>query len=417
MKSVVDDPRLGAVADSINQDRLIGTAVELVSISSPTGHEQGCADYVAEQLRGAGMTIAWQQVEEGRPNVIGTLEGSSGEPSLMFAGHLDTSYSGREPWAGKSGFKPEPQQRHGRIFGLGISNMKGALAAYIEVVRAIRDSGTRLRGDLLIAGVCGEIEKTQWGEYQGPDFRGYGVGSRALVVNGVVPDLCILGEATEGKLVLGHFGTMWVSLSVSGPFVHSAWSGPHAKENSILRMLSMLPAIEDWISEWTLSAREAGVAAVVNIGAIRGGYPWRVSRTPAQTELFLDMRVPPSMPMQHARASFMRLVATLRKRFPDHGVKAQTYLAAPGTILDGTHPLVSLIEQAHASVFGVTPERDIVRWFCDASAFAAHGIPTVIYGPSSGLPGPEGESLDVSELTNFTKAYALAAASLCGVDS
>ena len=39
--------------------------------------------------------------------------------------------------------------------------MKGALACYVEAVRALRDSGVRLRGDVMIAAVCGEIEKTQ----------------------------------------------------------------------------------------------------------------------------------------------------------------------------------------------------------------------------------------------------------------
>ena len=49
----------------------------------------------------------------------------------------------------------------GRLYGLGISNMKGALACYVEAVRALQDGGVRLRGDLLVAAVCGEIEKTQ----------------------------------------------------------------------------------------------------------------------------------------------------------------------------------------------------------------------------------------------------------------
>ena len=39
--------------------------------------------------------------------------------------------------------------------------MKGALACYVEAVRALQDAGVRLRGDVLIAAVCGEIEKTQ----------------------------------------------------------------------------------------------------------------------------------------------------------------------------------------------------------------------------------------------------------------
>ena len=63
----------------------------------------------------------------------------------MFNGHLDTSYSGREPWlAGRPRASSRTAfERDGRIYGLGISNMKGALACYVEAVRAL---ATRVSG-------------------------------------------------------------------------------------------------------------------------------------------------------------------------------------------------------------------------------------------------------------------------------
>ncbi len=145
-------------------------------------------------------------MEEGRPNVIGTLEGEGGGPTLMFNGHMDTSYSGREPHLrGIAGFQPDALVRDGRIFGLGISNMKGALACYLEAIRAVRDAGLRLRGDVLIACVVGEIEKTQWGEeFRGREYRGYAAGSRYLPTHGGIADMCILGEPTEQRVVLGQ---------------------------------------------------------------------------------------------------------------------------------------------------------------------------------------------------------------------
>ena len=75
--------------------------------------------------------------------------------------------------------------------------MKGALACYVEALRALRDARVRLRGDVLVAAVCGEIEKTQWGEAQGAEYRGYAAGTRHLVTHGGVADMCILGEPTE----------------------------------------------------------------------------------------------------------------------------------------------------------------------------------------------------------------------------
>ena len=185
----------------IDERRLVDLALRLVSTPSYTGSEQAAAELMRDELASLGLQVQWQQVEEGRANVLGTWPGAGGGPTLMFNGHLDTSYSGREPWLqGIPGFQPEGFERDGRIYGLGISNMKGAVACYAEAVRALMAAGVRLRGDVMIAAVAGEIEKTQEGEAQGAEFRGYAAGSRHLVSHGGAADMCILGEPTENKL-------------------------------------------------------------------------------------------------------------------------------------------------------------------------------------------------------------------------
>ena len=220
----------------------------------------------------------------------------------MFNGHLDTSYSGREPWlAGIPGFQPQGFERDGRIYGLGISNMKGALACYVEAVRSLIDAGVSLKGDVMIAAVAGEIEKTQQGDAQGAEYRGYAAGSRYLVGHGGAADVCILGEPTENKLVLAHFGALWVRLRVHGPFIHTAFSSGRLEENSIVKMRGVLDRVLEWLPTWESEMSLADVHGVANVGAIQGGFGWRASRTPHATDLFLDLRVPPRVPMAEAR--------------------------------------------------------------------------------------------------------------------
>ncbi len=405
------------VVDFVDEARLVDTAISLVDISSPTGSEQAMGEQMAQLLAEAGLRVQWQDVEEGRPNVLGVREGEGGGASLMFNGHMDTSYSGREPWlTGRVGFEPRAVVRDGHLFGLGISNMKGALACYVEAVRALRDAGVRLRGDLMVAAVCGEIEKTQWGdEFRGAAYRGYATGSRHLPTHGGVADMCILGEPTEQKIVLGHFGALWVRLSVAGPFVHTAFAAGRLEENSIVRMQEVLEAVREWIPEWERRTRYRGLEGVVNVGAIRGGFPWRVSRTPHRTDLFLDVRVPPTLPMARARAEVGELVRALRARFAGFDLEHEVYVTAPGAEIAEDHPLVGAIDAAHAAVLGAPPERTATRWFSDASALTRYGIETVNYGTSSGLPGSEGENLAIQGLVDVCKVYALAAARICEV--
>jgi len=402
--------------NKVDRDSLVETASDLVNIPSPTGHEQEAAEYVARTLGRLGLQVSWQEVEDGRPNVLGRLEGAGGGKSLMFNGHMDTSYSGREPWlSGIEGFRPEATVRDGHIFGLGISNMKGALACYIEAVRALQDAGVRLMGDLLVAAVVGEIEKTQWGEFRGAEYRGYAAGSRHLVSHGGVADMCVLGEPTEQKVVLAHYGTVWLRISTRGPFVHTAFSGGGLERNSIVRMRDVLDAVLEWIPTWEQRTAYRDRPGVVNVGAINGGFAWRVSRTPARTDLFLDARVPPSMPMTEATAALGELVRGLQERFPQHGIRSEAYVTAPGAEIAEDHELIRALDESHESVFGSPPERDVVRWFSDASVLSRYGIATVNYGTSSGLPGAEGENLEIAALVDTAKVYALTAARVCGV--
>ena len=264
---------------------------------------------MARELDELGLDVQWQQVEDGRANVLGTWPGEGGGPTLMFNGHMDTSYSGEEPWLrGIPGFQPEGFERDGRIYGLGISNMKGALACYVEAVRSLIEDGVRLKGDVLIAAVAGEIEKTQQGDAQGAEYRGYAAGSRYLVGHGGAADICILGEPTENKLVLAHFGTLWLRLRVAGPFIHTAFSMGRLEENSIVRMRAgPRRGCSSGCPTWEDEMSYGDVRGVANVGAIQGGFGWRASRTPHATDLFLDLRVPPDVPMAEARAQGARV--------------------------------------------------------------------------------------------------------------
>jgi acetylornithine deacetylase/succinyl-diaminopimelate desuccinylase-like protein len=395
----------------IDRDRLVDLALRLVSTPSFTGSEEPAAALMRDELASLGLQVQWQQVEDGRANVLGTWAGEGGGPTLMLNGHLDTSYSGREPWlAGIPGFQPQGFERDGRIYGLGISNMKGALASYVEAVRALQEAGVRLRGDVLVAAVAGEIEKTQQGDAQGAEYRGYAAGSRHLVGHGGAADMCILGEPTENKLVLAHFGTLWMRLSTHGPFVHTAFSSGRLAENSIVRMRGVLDSVLEWLPRWEEEMSYDGFSGVANVGAIQGGFGWRVSRTPHATDLFVDLRVPPTVPMAEARRKALEFARGL------DGVEAEVYVTAPGAEIEESHPLVAALGDAHAEVFGAPAERDVTRWFSDASVLTRYGIATVNYGTSSGLPDVElGENLEIDGLVKTADVYARAIRMVCGV--
>jgi acetylornithine deacetylase/succinyl-diaminopimelate desuccinylase-like protein len=403
------------ILSEVKEDEIVAMCCDVINIPSPTGHELQMAHYMQGVLQQLGVNVTWQEVEEGRANVVARWTGSGGGKNLMFNGHMDTSNTGDEDFLTGAGYKSHAVVKNGMIYGLGIYNMKGALVCYTHALKALQRSGVKLKGDLIVAAVAGEIEKTQWGEFKGKEYRGYGFGTHYLVNHGILPDMCILGEPTDTHVVLEHFGSLWVRISCTGIYVHTAFCEGREEMNSIRRMYELMRPIMEWIERWEKKAAYGGKKAIVNLGGIRGGHAWRASRTPEKTDLFLDVRVPPTIAMSDARREIQNVFLELEKAHPDWGMEFETYVSVPGASIDPQHEMVRAIDRNHERVMGALPEREVVTWCSDASVLSRYGVHTVNYGPSSGPRDKEGEKVSIKTLVDITKVYALVAAELCGV--
>jgi acetylornithine deacetylase/succinyl-diaminopimelate desuccinylase-like protein len=351
-RCLADNVMKQAVLSRIREDEIVSMCCDVVNISSPTGGELAMAEYMRAAFQRLGLTITWQPVEDGRANVIGRLEGNGNGQCLMFNGHMDTSNTGDEEFLTGIGYKPHAVVKDGMIYGLGIYNMKGALACYVHAVKALLEAGVKLQGDVILGAVCGEIEKTQWGEFEGKEYRGYGAGTHYLVNHGILPDMCILGEPTDMQVVLEHAGSMWVRFGLTGNYVHSAFAPGKEEQNAIRRMYHIVGEVMQWIPEWQEQARWAGRPGFVNIGCVRAGHPWRASRTPERADLFLDVRVPPTISMTDARRAVKKLYLTMKERHPEYGLEFETYVSVPGATIDENHAMVKAIERNHQYVVG-----------------------------------------------------------------
>src|SRR4029450_3266995 len=144
------------VLNQVSRNRIIELACNLANIVSITGEEEEVAIYLGSEFEKLGMQVEYQYVEDGRPNVVGILKGSGGGATLMFNAHMDHFDNPQETVV-----------EDDRIYGRGLVNMKAAFPCYIEAVAALQKANVKLRGDLIIAGVVGEIEKAQTGRFQG----------------------------------------------------------------------------------------------------------------------------------------------------------------------------------------------------------------------------------------------------------
>lgn len=408
------------VVDNIREDRLVELTRALVDIPSPTGHEAEVARFLVDRMREIGLKARLQEISEGRYNAIGELPGRGGGLNLLFNGHIDTSYSGRETVLTGSGYKTESRIVDGAwIYGAGVNNMKSAIAGYLEAVRAIIEAKVDLPGSITIAGVAGEIETGPVDEFQGCDYAGHGIGTLHLIRHGLAVDCCILGEPTAFQVTPWHFGTVWVAFRTKGTMAHTAWLDRAV--NAVDESMTIYNALKDWIEGYRARNEHKGVKPNVNVSAIRGGWPWRVSRVPVYCDLFMDVRLNPDMSVVALKEELEGFLAGLREQNPRLDAELEFYGSGPGTEIGVEETVVQSLIQAHEAVMGSPPKVAGVNFYSDAAHLNRYGVPTVNYGLSGrlrtggeGFDPAEGEHQSIEDLVRGTQVYALAALDIAG---
>src|SRR5260370_19700550 len=125
--SSLDAEIVKRILTEVKEEEIVAMSCDVINIPSPTGEELQMAEYMRVVFERLGLNVTWQEVEEGRANVVGRWTGGGGGKNLMFNGHMDTSNTGREEVMTGLGYKPSAVVQEGCIHGLRIYNMKGAL--------------------------------------------------------------------------------------------------------------------------------------------------------------------------------------------------------------------------------------------------------------------------------------------------
>jgi acetylornithine deacetylase/succinyl-diaminopimelate desuccinylase-like protein len=338
--------------------------------------------------------------------VIGTLKGSGGGATLMFCAHMDHFDSPQETIV-----------EDDRIYGRGLVNMKAAFPCYLEAVAAIQKAEVRLRGDIIISGVVGEIEKAQVGKFQGKTYRGAGVGARYMMDHGVTADMCIIGEPTGLHLQIGNAGVVWARVSVDG-----------RATKFVLAAAQIAQAIQDWEREYQRKYKHKFMLPTVQIGAIDGGNPFKPGTRPT-TDIFVIVKTLPGTPPMAIKRDIEVVCEKVRKRGSDIlDVRVDLYLSTDGYEISRSEYLVKAMERAHKTVFGTgIPYSKPIRYgiTSDGSRIAAYGVPTITYGPGFGThlvdptetrapaewdtPTGVRRGVGIENMVNCTKVYAMAA--------
>lgn len=319
---------------------------------------RGVLSHLAEWLEALGFAITVQEVTPTKANLIASLGPLEVSGGLVLSGHTDTVPYDEGLWSSDPFRLTE---REGRLYGLGVADMKAFFALALSAISAL--DMKKLGRPLLIVATCDE-ESTMNGA--------------RLLTEAKLPagQYAIIGEPTELKPVRMHKGVLMEAVEVIGRSGHA--SNPALGANALEGMVEVLREILNWRDELTALRHPAFEVPfpTLNLGAIAGGdSPNRIC---GHCRALLDLRLLPGMLPEVVREELRRRVEAALTAFPQLKAKVEPLFAGvPAFETPEDAALVRLCEEltghrASAVAFGT-----------EAPYFASLGLETVILGPGS----------------------------------
>lgn len=309
----------------------------------------------------------------------------TGSPNFCFAGHTDVV-----PVGDQNSWSVDPFGGNiidDVLYGRGATDMKGAIAAFVEAVSRLIDR----------EGVSGSISLLITGDEEGPAINGTKKVLDWMEKNGETIDVCLVGEPTNpsrlGEMIkIGRRGSLTGSLTVKGMQGHTAY--PHLADNPIPRLIKMLDAIVSFELD---NGTEHFQASNLQLTTIDTGNP-AANVIPAQVKAGFNIRFNDL----HTGASLKKwlrsqLDAVGGQYELDVKISGEAFLTAPGEFS-------ALITKSVKESTGIEPELSTSGGTSDARFIKDH-CAVAEFGLVGQTMHKVDEQISVSDIRTLTNIY------------
>ncbi len=396
MSEIFSEQVVSRVRESVDQDRLLETATLLVGIPSPTGSAAAVADRLAELLAEEGFAVERPVAGYAEsPAVVARFD--TGRPGrvLQFNGHLDTVHLPFVP----------PRIEDGVMYGSGVSDMKGGVAAAVEAMRVVRD------GDLLSAGgvmlTAHDLHEAPWGD---------GTQVNTLIAEGFTGDGVLLPEYhCHNCPVVGRGQAMFqVRVTRAGEPCHEVLGG--IEQPSVIaggaRLIERFAALDRELGQLThpLAGRESLFVGQVHSGEI-------FNQAPVELVLEGTRRWLPGNTFEAVRGQFESILAEVASE-TETMIDGDFRESRGAYEIDQDDSLFRSFQAAVSEVSGEALPVGSKPFVDDGNAFVAlGGVPAITHGPAALGAHTVNEECPVAELVRVASVYALTAIAFCRAEA
>jgi acetylornithine deacetylase len=387
--------------------KFLSRMVQHKSYSQSEG-ERVLAGWMAEQMRGLGLEVELTPVEGERVNAVGRLSGSGGGKSLLFNGHIDTNPVTEgwtvDPWGGKVDDK--------FIYGIGVSNMKSGDAAYFCALKTLIDAGVKLKGDVILTYVVGELQG--------------GVGTVALLKQGWRADYFVNSEPTDLQALTMHAAAFVFTVELVGDTRHL--SKREEAVDALVAACDLVPRLNALKFSGAASPEHARINRV-HVGVLHAAlgkelHEWRPPQVADFVRIKGSGRYAPGQSDEGALADLRRECQALEKRHP--GLKAGVQLEStagrvtmPSFEVARDNPIVRAINAAYQEVRGAEQPTGAITPPGFYGTDAAHlyrmgGMAGIVCGPGGRYNTMPDERVDIADYLDMVRIYILTILKICG---
>lgn len=411
LAAVVRVPSITPKYPGLNYDETVGGETRANQVLIPAYEAAGCEiDMWAE--------------EPGRDNLVGVVKGSGGGRSLIFNGHIDTvppgdpaTWKWGDPWSGRI--------EDGKLHGLGSTDMKAGLVAMAKAAEALKRTGVRLAGDLILESVVGE------------ESMDHERGVTATVRRGYTADAAIVTEPTgfSGPPAIApcSAGVFWLRVVVPGKATHVMvrgnliWPGGAGARygvNAIDKGFYVYEAMKKLEADWGMNRNHPLFpAGHFNLGVnLLSGYPPGPPVpfiVPHECVLDYVVIYRPNDNSDEIKAEiedYLNRVFDLDPWLREHRPTMSWMHQWPAYDTAVDHPICTTLATSHEQALERAAPWEGFPAVDDATYLERGGIPSISFGPGNVMDAHTvNESIECQEVIDATKVFAAVAMEWCGI--
>ncbi|WP_110992809.1 acetylornithine deacetylase [Pseudomonas sichuanensis] len=352
--------------NELSSQALLARLVGFATVSRDSNLE--LIGFIRDYLAGLGVDSELFLNEEGtKANLFATI-GPTDRGGVVLSGHTDVVPVDGQAWT------VEPfalTEREGRLYGRGTADMKGYIASVLAAVPAFLAQPLKLPVHLAFSydeevgclGVRSMLEALQQRPHK--------------------PRLCLIGEPTELKPVLGHKGKLAMRCQVHGAACHSAYApyGVNAIEYAA-RLIGKLGEIGDELARPEQhDQRFDPPFSTVQTGVIKGGRALNI--VPEECEFDFEVRALPGFEAQAVADRLQtyaeaELLPRMRAVSAGSEIRLKPLSAYPGLATPADSEAARLV-----ALLSGSDDFGTVAFGTEGGLFDQAGIPTVVCGPGS----------------------------------